>query len=60
MITRKTPSKGTSMIKIYLDKQVFEELFKDNPNYIITKHYQSDGSDVLFITKNVENKNEKC
>jgi len=37
MITRKTPSKGTSMIKVLLEKQIFDELFKDNTDYDINE-----------------------
>jgi len=37
MITRKTPSKGTSMLKVLLEKRIFDELFKDNIDYDINE-----------------------
>lgn len=37
MITRKTPSKGISMMKVLLEERIFDELFKDNIDYIISK-----------------------
>lgn len=37
MITHATPSKGTSMMKVLLEKQIFDELFKDNTDYDISK-----------------------
>jgi len=37
MITRKTPSKGISMIKVLLEERIFNELFKDNIDYDINE-----------------------
>lgn len=37
MITRATPSKGTSMLKVLLEERIFDELFKDNIDYDINE-----------------------
>lgn len=43
MIKRATPSKATKMIKVLLEEQTFNDLFKDNTDYVVIERPFEEG-----------------
>lgn len=42
------------LLKVYLEAEIFQELFEDNPDYIIEEQHQSDQSVIRVIKKNAK------